>query len=63
MNEKSRGTRKGQLRYYIKAARREHRGKRWQRFWVARWFWSCGRIGPVPDMYHENYWRRDRKTK
>lgn len=58
-----RGKRHGQLRYYIRAALRERRGKRWRRFWVARWFWSCGRLGPVPVMYSADYWERPTKAE
>jgi hypothetical protein len=51
-----RGNRKGQLRYYIRAALRERSGQRWNRFWSARWFWSAGRFGSVPIGYDASYW-------
>jgi hypothetical protein len=50
------GKRHGQLRYYLRAARRERWGRKWQRFWVARWFWSAGRLGVVPVGYSPDYW-------
>lgn len=54
-----RGRREGQFAYYVEAAKRERGGPRckWRRFWVARWFWSAGRIGPVPMGYRKDYWR------
>lgn len=53
-----RGDRKGQLRYYIRATARERWGRKWNRFWSARWFWSAGRLGPIPVGYRADYWRR-----
>lgn len=53
------GERKGQLRYYLRAATREPWGRKWSRFWAARWFWSAGRLGPVPVFYEADYWRRE----
>lgn len=52
------GDRRGQLRYYLRVAFREWRNPRraWQRFWAGRWFWSAGRLGPVPNLYSAEYW-------
>lgn len=58
MSLDQRGIRKGQLRYYLRAAKREPWGRKWNRFWSARWFWSAGRIGPIPYNYKKSYWRR-----
>ena len=46
--------RKGHFRYYVRVALRN---RSWHRFWVARWFWSGGRIGPVPQGYSKDYWQ------
>lgn len=58
---KPKGTKRGQLRYYLHAAFREYRerGSRraWNRFWAGRWFWSAGRLGPIPMFYLADYWR------
>lgn len=58
-----RGHRVGQLRYYLRASAREYRQyglrRALRRFWVARWFWSCGRIGVVPMGHSSDYWRID----
>lgn len=56
--EAPRGNRKGQLRYYLRAVRYEPWGRKWNRFWASRWFWSAGRLGPVPVMYSSHYWDR-----
>ncbi len=55
----SKGTCKGQLRYYLRATWREPWGRKWSRFWTGRWFWSAGRIGPVPNFYDTEYWNKD----
>lgn len=52
------GNRKGQLRYYLRATMREPWGRKWNRFWSGRWYWSAGRLGPVPMGHVRDYWRR-----
>lgn len=54
--QQRKGNREGQLRYYLAAAKRERWGRKWNRFWSARWFWSAGRIGPLPQGYGADYW-------
>lgn len=51
-----RGRRIGQFRYYLRATARAPWGQKWNRFWSARWFWSCGRIGSIPVGYSSDYW-------
>lgn len=47
--------------YYLRAAWHETRSRGLRRgirrFWVGRWFWSCGHIGPVPNGYARSYWK------
>lgn len=59
----------GQLWYYVRTYRRYKRSKwdkrpilqryymrrNWNRFWAARWFWSCGRLAFAPVGYHPDY--------